>query len=154
LLGRLGVLGALRVSTSTSWSVWATWRSTGKEEKSTSKSPGPLSKGPKQTVGGEVMSSAEGKGRSSYLDLLVSVLREHEKSLDELVEKMEKLTEELSKALQKTGEALKTAANKPENYETLIYLKLKINRPIEDVTRILKALKEEMLEDRHSSLPS
>ena len=89
------------------------------------------------------MSSAEGKGRSSYLDLLVSVLREHEKSLDELVEKMETLTEELSKALRKTGEeTLKTAATKPENSETLIYLKLKINRPIEDVTRILKALKE------------
>ena len=88
------------------------------------------------------MSSAEGKGRSSYLDLLVSVLREHEKSLDELVEKMETLTEELSKALRKTGETLKTAATKPENSESLIYLRLKINRPIEEVTQILKALKE------------
>jgi len=93
------------------------------------------------------MDSTKGKGRSSYLDLLVAVLKEHEKSLDELVEKMEKLSEELSKATGKTDEtkkekALKTATTGPEEPETLIYLKVKIERPIDEVIRILETLKE------------
>jgi len=39
--------------------------------------------------------SAEERGRSSYLDLLITTLAEHEKTLDSLVNKLEKIAENL-----------------------------------------------------------
>lgn len=94
------------------------------------------------------MSGTE-KGRSSYLDLLVATLMEHERDLDRLIGKIEKASEKLSAMRKEAG--LKTG-RKPvkkekgkevvADSETLIYMKLRLDRPIDEVTKIIESLRE------------
>lgn len=49
-----------------------------------------------EEIGEGCLMSAEGRGRTSYLDLLITTLMEHEKNLDRLVERLEKTCEDLS----------------------------------------------------------
>ena len=94
------------------------------------------------------MSGAE-KGRSSYLDLLVAALMEHEKDLDRLVEKLEKASSKLSamrkeaglKGSDKTVKKEKGKETVPES-GALIYMKIKLDRPTDEVTKIIESLKE------------
>ena len=94
------------------------------------------------------MSGTE-KGRSSYLDLLVATLMEHEKDLDRLIGKLEKASGKLSAMRKEAG--LKTGSKpvKKErgkevvaDSETLIYMKIRLDRPIDDVIKIVESLKE------------
>jgi len=80
------------------------------------------------------------------MDLLASTLTEHEKNLDSLIGRLEKICESLSrlgKAVE-PREPPKTEMipHKEEVLETLIYMKLKINRPTEELKLILDSLKE------------
>ena len=94
------------------------------------------------------MSGAE-KGRPSYLDLLVATLMEHEKDLDRLVEKLEKASSKLSamrkearlKASDKTVKKEKVKEAVPES-GALIYMKIKLDRPIDEAIKIIESLKE------------
>jgi hypothetical protein len=98
--------------------------------------------------------SSEERGRSSYLDLLITTLMEHEKNLDSIVEKMERMLEELKKTRsltppkqEKTVSAKVSAIKEktregPSEADSLIYMKVKLDRPIDDVVRIVEALKE------------
>jgi hypothetical protein len=98
--------------------------------------------------------SSEERGRSSYLDLLITTLMEHEKNLDALVEKIEKISEDLRGIYEETGskpekgvavkasilkEKIKTAPSEPD---TLVYMKIRLDRAIDDVVRIIETLKE------------
>lgn len=93
--------------------------------------------------------SSDESGRSSYLDLLITTLMEHEKNLDAMVEKMEKINEELQTIYRKAslkpsetvpqGRKSKQSDTKPE---TLVYLKINLDRHIDDVMRIIQTLKE------------
>jgi len=94
--------------------------------------------------------SSEEKGRASYLDLLVNTLMEHEKNLDELIEKLEKVYESLQEISEKLGEAetrespASMEKEKPRSSEqdTLVYIKLKLGRKTEDIMKIIESLKE------------
>jgi glycine cleavage system protein P-like pyridoxal-binding family len=100
--------------------------------------------------------SSEERGRSSYLDLLITTLMEHEKNLDAIVEKMEKITEELktirsepSSKPEKTVDvkvsAIKEKAKKGSSEsepDSLVYMKIKLDRSIDDLIKIIEALKE------------
>ena len=98
--------------------------------------------------------SSEERGRSSYLDLLITTLMEHEKNLDAIVEKMEKITEELktirsepSSKPEKTVDvkisAIKEKAkNDSSEPDSLVYMKIKLDRSIDDLIKIIEALKE------------
>ena len=94
------------------------------------------------------MSTGEDVGRSSYLDLLIAVLSQHEKNMDKIIEKIEKLSQELTKATKsrkvsdENQMATKEVETPPERPETLIYMKIKLNRPLEEVLKILESLKE------------
>lgn len=85
--------------------------------------------------------------RLAYLDLLASTLTEHEKALDALIEKLEKTTDSLVKmarqrVLPQRGEVEVSAVPEEEAPETIIYLKIKSGRSVEELTRILKTLTE------------
>jgi len=94
--------------------------------------------------------SSEEKGRASYLDLLVNTLMEHEKNLDELIEKLEGVYEKLQEISENLGKAetQESPAPKekekpqPSDQDTLIYMKLKLGRKTEDITKIIESLKE------------
>jgi len=94
------------------------------------------------------MDAGEDSGRSSYLDLLIEVLSQHEKNMDKIIEKMEKLTQELTKTAkrEKTSEEKEVPKEEvntsPKGPETLIYMKIRLNRSLEEVLRILETLKE------------
>ena len=95
------------------------------------------------------MSSPPNSGRSSYLDLLVAVLSEHEKNMDKILEKMEKISEDLAKAVKVRKKASKSETAviremgiSPEGGDTLIYMKVKLNRSLDEVLKILESLKE------------
>jgi len=87
---------------------------------------------------------AEEKESLAYLDLLASALTQHEKTLDRLIEKLEKASIELSKLSQQRGEGqrveTKISAVQAGPPEVITYVKIEINRPIEEVIRILEAL--------------
>jgi aconitase B len=98
--------------------------------------------------------SSEERGRSSYLDLLITTLMEHEKTLDAIVEKIEKISEDLrgiyaeaSSKPEKTV-AVKTSTLKekakttPSEPDTLVYMRIKLDRVIDDVVKIIETLKE------------
>jgi len=94
------------------------------------------------------MSEAE-KGRPSYLDLLVATLMEHEKDLDRLVEKLEKASGKLSAMRKEAGlkpsdKIVKKERGKEALPESgaLIYMKIKMDRPIDEVIKIIESLKE------------
>lgn len=93
------------------------------------------------------MSKAPDSGRSSYLDLLVAVLSEHEKSMDRILEKMEKVSQDLAKAAKvgrdsKRNSAVVQVETSPGDKETLIYMKVKLKRSVDEFLKILQSLKE------------
>ena len=85
----------------------------------------------------------ERSAQYAYLDLLATTLTDHEKNLDKLIERLEEISESLSKIvkLREQGEAQRATAEK-EGPETLIYMKLRINRSAEELKVILDSLKE------------
>jgi len=87
---------------------------------------------------------AEEKESLAYLDLLASALTQHEKTLDRLIEKLEKASIELSKLSQQRGEGQRVetriSAVQAGAPEVITYVKIEINRPIEEIIRILEAL--------------
>jgi len=92
--------------------------------------------------------SSEDKGRASYLDLLINTLMEHEKNLDKLIEKLEQIYENLQGIYEQREES--KTRKKPEVKEksssseenSLVYIKLKLGREIEDIIKIIESLKE------------
>jgi hypothetical protein len=93
------------------------------------------------------MSKAPDSGRSSYLDMLVAVLSEHEKSMDRILEKMEKVSQDLAKAAKVSRDSKRNSAvvqveTSPGDKETLIYMKVKLNRSVDEFLKILQSLKE------------
>jgi len=94
------------------------------------------------------MSTSEDMGRSSYLDLLVAVLSQHEKNMDKIIEKMEKLLKDLGttdrgeRTSDKNSVTIKEAELSSTSSDTLTYMKIKLNRPLDEVLTILKSLKE------------
>jgi hypothetical protein len=88
------------------------------------------------------------KGRSSYLDLLVATLMEHEKDLDRLVGRLEETSEKLS-AMRKKADSgpagrpvgKEKGGSDASDSETLVYMKIKLDRPIDEVVRIIESLK-------------
>lgn len=93
------------------------------------------------------MSKAPDSGRSSYLDMLVAVLSEHEKSMDRILEKMEKVSQDLAKAAKASRDSKRNSAvvqveTSPGDKETLIYMKVKLNRSVDEFLKILQSLKE------------
>lgn len=93
-------------------------------------------------------SKKDRKEHLAYLDLLASVLTEHEKTLDNIIEKLKGITETLMEITQSAGvERLieykpKTPKTLPETSETLTYIKIKISRPTEEIKKILESLKD------------
>jgi hypothetical protein len=97
--------------------------------------------------------SSEERGRSSYLDLLITTLMEHEKNLDAIVEKMEKILDELKTIRSEPSpKPEKTTDMKPSNLiekaknglsepDTLVYMKIKLNHATDDKIKIIETLK-------------
>lgn len=81
----------------------------------------------------------------AYLDLLASTLTEHEKNLDKLIDRLEKLSENLTKAgkPRRRDESIKfrRETGGEEAPEALIYIKLRLDRPIGEIKEILESLK-------------
>ncbi len=82
----------------------------------------------------------------AYLDLLATTLTEHEKTLDKLIERLERISENLAELSQigELQEPVKPEAStgKSEQLETLTYMKIKLNRPVDELKRIVESLKE------------
>lgn len=82
--------------------------------------------------------------RLAYLDLLASTLTQHEKTLDQLIEKLEKISEGLIKVLQKKGVRkrgeIEISARGEEAPVTITYMKIDVNRPTEELTKVLETL--------------
>lgn len=76
----------------------------------------------------------EDRGRAAFLDLLISVLAQHEKSLTQLTERLETLIHEM-KGKGKEG---KEGEAEPE---TITFIKIEIKRPLEEIVKILETLK-------------
>lgn len=89
--------------------------------------------------------ASEDRARYAYLDLLAGTLTEHEKNLDRLIARLEEISEHLSR-LGRKGKAVKPAeaerAVSERAAETLVYMKLKIDRPVEELKAIIDSLKE------------
>jgi hypothetical protein len=97
--------------------------------------------------------SSEERGRSSYLDLLITTLMEHEKNLDAIVEKMEKILDELKTVRSEPSpKPEKTTDMKPSNLkekaingssepDTLVYMKIKLDNASNDKIKIIETLK-------------
>ena len=85
----------------------------------------------------------ESSAQYAYLDLLATTLTEHEKSLDKLIGKLEEISVNLSRTVERRekGEDHRVVPKK-EAPETLIYMKLRIDRPAEELKTILDSLKE------------
>ena len=91
-------------------------------------------------------------GRSGLLDLLIATLSEHEKKMDALSNRMNDLMNRTNKLFENLKVLLKDyekPAGKEKDLkfvsssvENLIYLKIKLDRPLEEVVKILEALKE------------
>lgn len=77
----------------------------------------------------------EDGGRASFLDLLVSTLAQHEKSLAKLTERLETLIHEMK------GKEKEEKEREPEP-ETITFMKIEIKRPIEEIVKILETLKD------------
>ena len=86
------------------------------------------------------------RAQYAYLDLLATTLTEHEKTLDRLIERLEKISKNLAQLGQITEveeEAEPEVATvKAEGLETLTYIKMRLNRPVNEFKEILKSLKE------------
>ncbi|MCS7120371.1 MAG: hypothetical protein RMJ07_01710 [Nitrososphaerota archaeon] len=91
------------------------------------------------------MSVEEEKGRCSYLDLLVSTLRQHERNLDNLVNRLETIISELAAkegvntANENAKEGKKEKTSDPP--VTVAYLKIKFNN-LDEALRVIESLKE------------
>ena len=93
--------------------------------------------------------SSEERGRSSYLDLLITTLMEHEKNLDGLVDKLESIYKSLTSIYE--GAELKSPKPTVEKKnakadllksDTLVYMKIRLNRELDEVIKIIESLKE------------
>lgn len=85
---------------------------------------------------------------------MATTLTEHEKSLDELIRRLEDLSRTLSTNMPtnlsrisaeiqpREPAVVKRVSEKKEIQETLVYIKLKIDRPTEELKSILDSLKE------------
>jgi hypothetical protein len=80
--------------------------------------------------------SAEERGRPAFLDLLIATLLDHEKTMSSLIDRLEKTVKDLSNAKKEKSE---TAAS---NLDTLVYMKIKTGRPIDETVKIIESLKE------------
>lgn len=85
------------------------------------------------------------KARFSYLDLLANTLTEHEKNLASLIDRLEQICDKLSSLggvikSEELTEVGKTPAK--EVQETLIYMKLKTSRNVQELKMMLDSLKE------------
>jgi hypothetical protein len=84
--------------------------------------------------------------RFAYLDLLATTLTEHEKSLDKIIKRLENLSRslsEMSATIESREPAIVERASRgEETQDALIYMKLKTNRPVEELKSILDSLKE------------
>jgi len=78
---------------------------------------------------------SEERGRTSYVDLLISTLTEHEKTLSSLIDRLEKVEGLLAE------EAGAKAAAAPGS-DTLVYMRIKLNRPVDEAVKIIESLKE------------
>ncbi|RLI35541.1 hypothetical protein DRO55_05070 [Candidatus Bathyarchaeota archaeon] len=86
------------------------------------------------------------RGRSGYLDLLIATLTEHDKNMDKHLNKMDKLSQNLNKLLSENvkKEGKGSPSHPPDGKgDSLTYLRIKLNRPLDEVIRILEALKKE-----------
>jgi hypothetical protein len=93
--------------------------------------------------------STEERGRSSYMDLLITTLTKHEKNLDSLSERLEKVHEDLSAIYKEAGSKTrkKIATNEKgktssSDADTLIYLKIGADRPLDEIVKIIESLKK------------
>lgn len=89
------------------------------------------------------MSTDDTRDRSfEYLDLLVTTLTQHEKTLDNLIEK-------LGKVLSQTNVSTVT---KEETPRVITFTKIEIpyNRPIEELTRLLETLSTKSKESQQA----
>lgn len=92
------------------------------------------------------MTDEEATGKSAqmaYLDLLTSVLTQHEKTLDSIIGRLEKASGNLMKTLlqaKERGETPPSTTDKREVRETITYMKIDINRPVDELTKILESL--------------
>jgi len=90
--------------------------------------------------------SGSGENGMAYLDLLASTLTEHEKTLDTLIEKLEKVSKNLATVAQQrslpAGAETKVGAVQEEAPETIIYMKIRYGRSVEELTKILETLTE------------
>ncbi len=90
--------------------------------------------------------AADKSGQMAYLDLLTSVLTQHEQTLDSIIRRLGRGLDELqatAKALLQVQEQSKTSQSTTAQRgtgETITYMKIDINRPVEDVTKILESL--------------
>jgi hypothetical protein len=78
--------------------------------------------------------STEERGRTSYVDLLISTLTEHEKTLSRLIDRLEKVEGLLAEEAGAKAAALGS--------DTLVYMKVKLNRPVDEAVKIIESLKE------------
>jgi len=90
--------------------------------------------------------SGSGENGMAYLDLLASTLTEHEKTLDTLIEKLEKVSKNLASIAQRRSPSgrgeTKVSAVQEEAPETIIYMKIRYGRSVEELTKILETLAE------------
>jgi len=88
------------------------------------------------------------EGRSSYLDLLITTLMEHEEKTDRLLEKLEKIVRNLSTTFEQTSLKPERIVIKEEGREeksdsdTVIYVKINANRPLQEALKIIESLKK------------
>jgi len=98
--------------------------------------------------------SSEEKGRTSYLDLLISTLMEHEKNLNTTVEKLREVSQSLGEIVERlavTREAPikeeiveeKREERASSERDTLTYIRLRLGRKTEDIIKIIESLKKE-----------
>ena len=92
-----------------------------------------------------LVGAGEDRARYAYLDLLAGTLTEHEKNLDRLISRLEEISGSLSelRKREKPAKLVQRETSAPaEAPETLVYMKLKIDRPAEELKKILDSLKE------------
>jgi len=82
----------------------------------------------------------------AYLYLLATTLTEHEKNLDKHIKRLVKVSRNLSKIAveEKPKEAtiVRKVSVKETGPETIVYMRLRVNRPTDELTLILESLKE------------
>jgi len=84
--------------------------------------------------------------RMAYMDLLVATLNQHEKTLSKLIERLEGTSSKLMRTGRVKGEEneIKTSAVREGAPEVITYIQIEVNRPIEELTKILETLMKEL----------